>query len=362
MKLTVIKLCTVCSTEYKTYSNRSMYCSKLCKNKGMFKIAQSKLIESGIEGIDYVIDMWNGYATKRIYGAWMRSMHPGKTTQDYLADFLNAPLTCELDKKATSKNSGLHMKQDKYRKLASDAIKGKNNPNHSSNVSVEVRQSRSPFSSNFAKYTDESDRNTFVSSIDWSARITSTELVWWLNKGYSLEEATKLHKERQRTFTLEKCIERHGEHKGTEIFNQRNKEWSAKLREHFLINGDGRSLSSRFAVSLINSICQELEIDMPTKEKYIYDTENSRAYSYDFTLDNKIIEFNGDYWHCNPTIYEASYFNKSLNMTAFDKWEYDLGKMQTAERYGYDILVIWESEWVKSPNDTLKKCIDFLSK
>ena len=71
MKLTVIKLCAVCSTEYKTYSNRSMFCSKLCKNQSMFKIAQSKLIESGIEGIDYVIDMWNGYATKRIYGIWL---------------------------------------------------------------------------------------------------------------------------------------------------------------------------------------------------------------------------------------------------------------------------------------------------
>jgi hypothetical protein len=31
---------------------------------------------------------------------------------------------------------------------------------------------------------------------------------------------------------------------------------------------------------------------------------------------NKAIEYNGDYWHCNPNKYEADYFHKKSKLTA----------------------------------------------
>ncbi len=354
------KTCVVCNSKFEANSNRSQYCSKECKSHFYFLKNQEKL-KQGTESIDYVIDKWNGFATPRIYGAWIRSMHPGKTTGDYLNEFPNAPLACEKDKYATSKNSGLHMKDPKYKKMASEAIKGNKNPNHSSHVSEVVRKSRSPFSKRFKKYKTSEDRDKFLESIDWTSRITSTQLEWWINQGHSLEDAQKLYKERQSTFTLEKCIQKYGEDVGTQIFNERQDKWKKSLQENFEREGDGRSYSSQFANSIIKELCAYLKIEMQKKEKWIQDKETKKAYSYDFTHNKKIIEFNGDYWHCNPDLYEANYFNKNKGLTANEIWNYDLEKLKTAKKYSYQVLVIWESEWLNYPNETIKKCIDFLN-
>jgi hypothetical protein len=37
----------------------------------------------------------------------------------------------------------------------------------------------------------------------------------------------------------------------------------------------------------------------------------------------------------------------------------DLDKEQ--ESHGYEVLVVWESEWHKTPDHVIKKCIDFIN-
>lgn len=354
------KTCIVCDSNFKASSNRNVYCSIECKNKNAFDIKQKNIIENGVKGVDYIIDKWNGYATPRIYGKWMKSMHPGKATADYLREFPGSPLTCANDKNATTKNSGLHMKDPKYRKMAGDAIRGSKNPNHKTKTSEEIRKSRSPFSKNFKDYNTEEERKEFLKSIDRSNRITSTQLDWWLNKGYSLEEAQKLLKERQTTFTLDRCIQKCGEEEGLKRFNKRQSKWKKALQENFEREGDGRSPSSKFANEIITQLCYYLKIEKPAKEKWIKCKETGNAYSYDFTYKKKIIEFNGDYWHCNPKIYKSSFFNKNKGLTASEIWQYDQSKNKLAEQHSYEVLVVWESEWNMNPDETLKKCIKFL--
>lgn len=58
------------------------------------------------------------------------------------------------------------------------------------------------------------------------------------------------------------------------------------------------------------------------------------------------IEFNGDYWHCNPIKYNESYFHKELNMTAKQKWEYDELKIKECQQMGIELIVVWEHDWV----------------
>lgn len=61
-------------------------------------------------------------------------------------------------------------------------------------------------------------------------RITSTNLEWWIQKcNGDVEKAKKLYKERQATFTLEKCIEKYGKRKGTQIWKDRQKQWQSNL-------------------------------------------------------------------------------------------------------------------------------------
>jgi len=197
---------------------------------------------------------------------------------------------------------------------------------------------------------------------DYAEKI-NTKLEYWMAKGFNKEDATEMLKNRQTTFSLDKCIEKYGKEKGQQVFYRRQKKWLASLHENFIREGDGRSPSSQFANSIIQAICSRLQIQVPTKEKYIRDKSTGMAYSYDFTLKQKrkIIEFNGDYWHCNPAIYEAEYFNKSKKKTAQEIWDHDQVKIELAERKGYQVLIIWESDWNDDPNRTVERCLDFLN-
>lgn len=61
------------------------------------------------------------------------------------------------------------------------------------------------------------------------ADIYKNQVGYWLKQGYSEEESKKLVSERQRTFTLEKCLQRYGEIEGKRIFNERQIKWQKTL-------------------------------------------------------------------------------------------------------------------------------------
>lgn len=74
--------------------------------------------------------------------------------------------------------------------------------------------------------------------------------------------------------------------------------------------------------------------------------------SYDFYLPefNLLIEYNGDYWHCNPKKYSADYYNVKKSKLAKEIWEYDANKIYLAKSNGYIIETIWESEYKLNKN------------
>lgn len=65
---------------------------------------------------------------------------------------------------------------------------------------------------------------------------------------------------------------------------------------------------------------------------------------------NLIIEYFGDYWHCNPLKYDENYFNKKKNMTAKEIWKYDENKIDLIKKYGYNLEIVWESDLKSDPN------------
>jgi G:T-mismatch repair DNA endonuclease (very short patch repair protein)/predicted transcriptional regulator len=62
---------------------------------------------------------------------------------------------------------------------------------------------------------------------------------------------------------------------------------------------------------------------------------------------NLIIEYNGDYWHCNPKKYNKEFFNRKKNKLAWEIWKYDLLKLELIKELGYNIEVVWESDYKK---------------
>lgn len=174
------------------------------------------------------------------------------------------------------------------------------------------------------------------------------------------EEVDKMYREYQgsRCSTLEQYKEKYGDELGVEKFNERQKIWKAKLNLNMLLNGDGRSPQSKYAVHCISEVCKHLGIEYPKKEKYISNGINN--FAYDFCYENKIIEFNGDYWHCNPDLFDEDFYNTRKRMTAKQIWESDKYKKSVAEQYGYKVLYIWELEYNECPEAAIKKCIDFI--
>lgn len=73
-----------------------------------------------------------------------------------------------------------------------------------------------------------------------------------------------------------------------------------------------------------------------------------------------VLEFYGDYFHCNPRIYpDPDYYNTTLHMTAEDKWQYDRRRLAAFRKNGYRVLVVWESDWRKDPSAVLKIVREF---
>ena len=89
---------------------------------------------------------------------------------------------------------------------------------------------------------------------------------------------------------------------------------------------------------------------------------NNNVYSYDFVFKDKIIEFNGDYWHCNPIKYTENYFHKHRQLTAKQIWEYDKLKKENSESIGFKVLTIWENDYKQNDEKVIKECIEFLKK
>jgi very-short-patch-repair endonuclease len=362
-----MKECKYCKGEVISKSNNAKFCSIECRDKNKFEENQRELLK-GVEGYDYVIDRWNGFVTPRIFGKWFSAMHPGRTTQQYRQQFPDAKLQCD---KISEKN-GQFMKDDKHREAQRERMLGKGNPNHSSKTTKEQRQAKSPFSKKFVKYKSEEDRQKFIESVDYGSIKKSSDLEWWIEKcNGDIEMAKALHRERQSTFTLEKCIERHGEKRGTKIFNERQEKWSSKIEEMYQDGQFTRFCKSNWSKSEVNFI-NDLVKSIKLKDDEYYSTVNGnqffrhfkelgRTFAYDFVYGRKVIEFNGDYWHMNPDKYDENDFNKSIQETAGKKWESDTLKNSMIESHGYKVLTVWESEYTQNPEETIQKCIQFLN-
>jgi len=60
---------------------------------------------------------------------------------------------------------------------------------------------------------------------------------------------------------------------------------------------------------------------------------------------NTIYEFNGDYWHGNPKLYNSSLVNPTSRKTFGELYENTIKKKEKCIELGYKYIEIWESQW-----------------
>lgn len=93
-------------------------------------------------------------------------------------------------------------------------------------------------------------------------------------------------------------------------------------------------------------LLEEMNIDF-FDEKAISNGETVYFYDVHIYGTKKLIEVNGDFWHANPIKYKENDLVKLPGKPLLAKqiWYNDLKKRNMAEKYGYEILYLWESDF-----------------
>ena len=127
--------------------------------------------------------------------------------------------------------------------------------------------------------------------------------------------------------------------------------------------------SSKKANALFDEICKQLvntdhvHYISKGKEFGLRSKKDKKYYFYDFVDTSRMmcIEFNGNYWHANPTMYLPGTINKKAKMTSKQIWKRDYNKLKQMEDAGYKIKVVWESDYDSDPDKIISECINFLN-
>lgn len=152
--------------------------------------------------------------------------------------------------------------------------------------------------------------------------------------------------------------------KATKIgITQKNSKWTLEedefLSTHFstysidklseLLNRSRRAIEHRIsAIGLKrNSAPYQSQVEKDFSifliENGINHTEQFKLgpYLFDFKVGNHLIEFHGDYYHCNPHIY-----SKPISSAQIVRLENDKKKEKLAIDSGYNYVVVWESDFI----------------
>jgi hypothetical protein len=143
----------------------------------------------------------------------------------------------------------------------------------------------------------------------------------------------------------------------TNLFN--DIEWQSKVHRY----------NRNIACSKIEfSFCDEVVETLELLEEEYFSNNNIKMGCKNFFIDNKYfytvdifipkyntaIEFYGDYWHCNPEIYNRDYNHSYKNMTAGQIWEHDKKRIcEIKNNYNIQILTIWEKDWKQNKEEQL---------
>lgn len=197
--------CRHCQKRFYAPGNarRQYYCSDECRLVHSRDVRNSQ--SSGTNFLQCPLCVWQGSLLKSHF----KGMHP------------------EVDFDEVTKDQEIvaqHVSDE-----LSHRMTGENNPwfNHGG--------AYSPFSKEFVGYSElsEEEKEIKIKGIYESDamvnRIHNTQIKYYLNKGLSQEEAKLALSKRQETFSLEKCIERHGDELGTVVWEDRQRKWQETI-------------------------------------------------------------------------------------------------------------------------------------
>jgi hypothetical protein len=206
---------------------------------------------------------------------------------------------------------------------------------------------------------------------------------YFINRYGKKEGESRWQKSRERkskSKTLQRFIEIYGDIDGLKRYNQyrsslkitnsltgylnkygqieglsRWREISRKKTERLLLNYS--KISQQLFYEILNFI--------DDKENVFFAEHGGESqiglYRTDFKYNNKIIEFFGDVFHANPSIFkEWNQPNPFNTLTSLQLWEKDKKRLEYLHSCGYKSLIIWENEYNTDSDSVIIKCLEFL--
>ena len=357
--------CLWCGKEYDSSRQVPGTCSPACRIKNGNKQASDRRREVNNEKYRDVHDIpickicgWKS----RSLQAHIQNFH-GMTLAEYKQQF--SVLTSDIFHSSYT--------QDKR-----ERVSGSNNPGYQHGGSM------STFSINNARYNGLSDEEK-LQCIDAQIKKANntkkqnnsynTTLEFYIKKGYTPEEAGKMLSKRQRTFALDICIGKYGYDEGVKRWQERQTKWldalsklndEEKIRIEKLKSEVFELTYSRVSVNLFESL--NIQGALYGQHEVTLQTRTGQKIKPDFVYGNKVIEFYGDFWHANPAIYGPDDILKFpigkgryASKIALALWIKDEVRIKNLTDLGYKVLIIWERDYHKNPNECMKKCLEFLA-
>jgi hypothetical protein len=213
---------------------------------------------------------------------------------------------------------------------------------------------------------------------------------------------------KSRGVTLELCIKRHGAERGKKMWDSyrerqaytNSEEYLGfdgykrvnKLKSHTLENyidrygDDGKQRFVEYFRNLskthkgYSAISQKLFDELVSIEpfnglkcyygkttgEYGILCDDSRYRLYDFVCPelNICIEYHGDHYHGNPDVYGPGDYliaRGVTNVNVGDKWaEDEYKRTQLLKHRGYDMIVVWDTDYVSDPESVVNRIIDYV--
>jgi hypothetical protein len=174
-----------------------------------------------------------------------------------------------------------------------------------------VNKSKQNLENFINRYGEELGRIKYLEMNEKRKDKTPFSIKYWIDKNDGdVEKALKEYSKFQ-TRDLEYFVNKYGE-EGEERYNKRCKKVSEWTTIHLV------KCYSLISQELFKFIEKEFNIQNCNYGDRNGEYSINNKYRVDFIVNNKVIEFYGDYFHCNPNKYDKDFFN-SLDFSFLNK-------------------------------------------
>lgn len=123
-------------------------------------------------------------------------------------------------------------------------------------------------------------------------------------------------------------------------------------RNHFRVRKNKKSKEEREIYEYLKSLGKYVISD----DEVCLD--DNKFLAPDMVINGKVIvEFYGDYFHANPTLYKAEEYIVKKEKTARQLWDADLERQKMLEDAGYSVIIIWQNDFRHDKQATLTSLV-----